>query len=321
MELGYVLRRAWRITWEHRRLWAFGFLVSLGMVGTRLGLGGGQWESAVQELPPDLQQPIVDFLNGPHVATAAAILALVGFVVGVGLSVLGALGRVGLVHQTRAAEDYGIVVLKGGWLAGKRHLWQVFFIRLLLGLPAGLVLLAGMLPTILARPLIAGQGQSEIVAVLAALGFGFTCLVPAVCASFLLSIPTVVLQRLAVRACVLQRLGVRASIARAWETLREYLGWVALVWLILSAIGAGVVIVVGLPLVVVWWLLFSATWLTALFSPLLSAALMLLLGLATWLAASAIGGVVETFSSATWTLAYRELTGMGRTGEETALSL
>jgi hypothetical protein len=56
------------------------------------------------------------------------------------------------------------------------------------------------------------------------------------------------------------------------------------------------------------------------FSPLFSVALLLLLGLAAWLAASAIGGVLETFSSATWTLAYRELTGMGRTGEEVALS-
>jgi hypothetical protein len=128
------------------------------------------------------------------------------------------------------------------------------------------------------------------------------------------------LQRVAVRACVLEKLGVRVSIARAWSVSRENLGWLALVWLILSLISAGVVIVVGLPLVVMWWLLFSTAWLAMFFSPLFSVALLLLLGLAAWLAASAIGGVLETFSSATWTLAYRELTGMGRTGEEVALS-
>jgi hypothetical protein len=33
---------------------------------------------------------------------------------------------------------------------------------------------------------------------------------------------------------------------------------------------------------------------------------------------AACNSVVETFSSAVWTLAYRELTGLGLTGEEAA---
>ena len=322
MELGYVLRRAWRIIWEHKLLWLFGILVSMGMVSTRLGLSSGQWEAAVQELPPGLQQPIVDFMNGPYVAAATVALAVLGFIVGFGLSLLSVLGRVGLVHQVRAVEEYGVAVLKGGWLAGRQHLWQAFFVRLLLALPVGMVVFVGALPAAVAWLLTVGQEQLEgqVFGTLTTGALALICLAPAVLLSLLLSIPTGVLQRLAVRACVLEKLGVRASIARAWGMLRENLGWLALVWLVLSLISAGVIILVGLPLVVMWWILFSTAWLAMFFSPLFSVVLLLLLGLAAWLVASAIGGVVETFSSAAWTLSYRELTGMGRTGEEVALS-
>ena len=63
MDLGYILRRAWRITWQHRLLWVFGCLVSLVAMGTRIGVSGSQWELAVQELPPEVQQPITAFLD------------------------------------------------------------------------------------------------------------------------------------------------------------------------------------------------------------------------------------------------------------------
>ncbi len=50
-------------------------------------------------------------------------------------------------------------------------------------------------------------------------------------------------------------------------------------------------------------------------SPLLFVALTLAVELLAWLVAAAAGGVVETILSAAWTLAYRDLTGMGLTGE------
>lgn len=323
MELGYVLRRAWQITWKHKLLWIFGVLVSLGIVGTRLGISSSQWELAAQELPPGLQQPIMDFLNGPYVATVKAIFTILGLVVGLGLMVLSVLGRIGLVHQVRAVEEYGVAVLKGGWLAGRRHLWQAFFIRLLLGLLVGIVLFVGALPAVVAGFLTSEQEQLEaqVFGLLTAGALGFICLAPAVILSLLLSIPIGVLQRLAVRACVFEELGVRASIARAWEILRGNLGWLLLVWLVLAIASAGVMVLIGFPLAAVWWLLLSTAWLAMLFSPLFSVVLLLLIGLAAWLVVSAVGGVVETFTSATWTLAYRELTGIGRTGEEVALSL
>jgi hypothetical protein len=321
MELGYILRRSWRITWEHRLLWIFGCLVSLVVMGTRTGVSGSQWELAVQELPPDVQQPITVFLEGPHFAPVAVVFSVLGFVVSVGLLLVGSLGRAGLVHQTRAAEDYGVVVLKGGWLAAKRHLWRVFIIRLLLGLPVGVVVLLGLLPAIVSRLYFLNQEQSEI-AILGGITEGLlriTCFTPALCMSGLLSIPIGALQRLAVRACVLEKLNVRTSIIRAWEVLREHLGGLTLMWLALLGIGIAVALVILLPFALLWVLLWAAARLTVYYSSLLSLGLTLAVGVLMWLAGVVGGGIAETFFSATWTLAYRDLAGMGRTGEEAAL--
>ncbi len=144
----------------------------------------------------------------------------------------------------------------------------------------------------------------------------FGCLLPAVCLSVLLSVPFGLLQRVVVRACILEGLGVRGSIGRAWRMLRDYLGAMALVWLILVSVSIGVMLVILLPLALVAIALLTTALLTALVSPLLFAALVLLIGVLAWLVGAAVNGVVETFSSATWTLAYRELTGLGLTGEE-----
>jgi hypothetical protein len=319
MEIGYALRRAWHITWQDKALWLFGFLVSLGMVSTPLGVSAGQWDRVVQELPPEVQTPILDFLDGPDFTATVIAFVLLGFAVSVGLSLASALGRAALVNQIRAAEEHGTVVLKGGWLAGKRYFWRVFLIRLLLGLPMGVVIVVGVLPSLVARIMTLLQEQPEAVFLgdLSTRLLELACLAPASCLAVLFSIPTRVMQRLAVRACVLEALDVRGSLARAWELLREQLGRLALVWLVLVLIGAGLLIVVGLPLLLVWLALLLIAWLITFALPLLSVALTLGVGLLAWLVAVAILGVAEMFASTAWTLTYRELTGMGRTGEET----
>ena len=53
-------------------------------------------------------------------------------------------------------------------------------------------------------------------------------------------------------------------------------------------------------------------------SLLLLIALNLTVGLSVWLAA-ALNSVVEAFSSTAWTLVYRELAGLGLTGENASL--
>ncbi|UCC75806.1 MAG: hypothetical protein JSW37_09825, partial [Anaerolineales bacterium] len=104
VQLSYVLRRAWKITWRHKALWLFGLLVSLGTVGTRASVGSGsRWERSTRELPPEVQRAIADFLSSPYFTVAVVVLALLTFTIGVGLALLSALGRAALVDQVRAA--------------------------------------------------------------------------------------------------------------------------------------------------------------------------------------------------------------------------
>jgi len=321
VDLGYVLRRAWEVTWRHKVLWLFGFLVSLGIVGRRVGIGsGGRWEWSVRELPPEVQRAITDLLSSSTFTAVIAALVLLALAVGIGLALLGALGRAALVDQVQAAEEQGVAILGAGWQAGRRHLWMVFLIRLLLGLPVGVVASTGVLPVAGTGLMIARHTRPEaaLPGVLVVPVVLFTCLFPAICVAALLSVPFGVLRRLAVRACVLEGCGVRQSIVRAWAMLREQVGPLALVWLILFGAGIGVTIVVALPLALVALSVVAVALLAVFTSPIVSVALVLIVGLLTWLVGAACNSVVETFSSAVWTLAYRELTGLGLTGEEAA---
>jgi hypothetical protein len=340
IDIGYIFRRAWAITWRHKVLWLFGFFISLGAVGLRFGGNSSQLQRLARELarefPPDLQHQITDFVQSPYFIVVVVVLVLLGLALSTGVALLGALGRAALVDQVRMAEEQDTVSVKGGWQAGMRHLWPVFLLRLLLGLPVALTTLVGALPVIGILLLLDGQTRPEI-----AIPGSFTlplalfgCLGPSVCLSVLLTAPLNVLQWLAVRACVLEervlegrvleersvRGGVRGSLARAWALLREHIGPLALVWLGLLCIRIGVILVTGLPLAFVMMSLSFVILLTALFSPWLFVALMFIIWLVVWLAGAAVNSVVETFVSAVWTLVYRELTGLGLTGEEAVLS-
>jgi hypothetical protein len=321
IDLGYILRRAWEIAWRHKILWLFGFCAGLGTVGARLGMGGGRWDQPAAWLPPEAQRALVEFARSPYAWIAVVVLALLALAAGLGLALLSALGHAALVDGARAAEDRERVSLRDGWQAGKRILWPVFFIRLLLGSPVAAVTLAGALPVLVVAFLISGQVRPEVVApgVLALELFLFGCLGPAVCLAVLLSIPLGVLQRLAVRACVLEGLGVRRSIQRAWTMLREHPGPLALVWLMLLGIGIGVLLATALPLLLLALPLLGAAMVVALVSPLAFFVLTLAGGLAVWLVGAAVNGVAETFFSTAWTLTYRDLTGAGLTGEEVLL--
>ena len=131
----------------------------------------------------------------------------------------------------------------------------------------------------------------------------------------LASIPLNVLLRLAVRARVIEGLGVRESMRRAWATARQHWGVVIVLWLVQVAGTVAALAVLGLPLLVGAVALSAAAIAVGLVSFLWSIGLTALVGLIGWLAGGAVGGVIETFVSAMWTLAYREMHGLGLTGE------
>ena len=318
MDLGYILRRAWEVTWRHKVLWLFGFLVALGSgISAQSNVN---YRSTTSELPPEVQHTIYEFVASPYFVVAIIALVLLGIVIGIVLAFVGALGRAALVDQVREAEEDGTPSASAGFQAGRQHLWPVFLIRFLLRLPVGVLILIGTVPTLVGALSIVRDSRLGTLPLpnILALGSILACLFPAVCLALLLSIPLGVLERLSIRACVLEGRPLGESFRRGWNVLTDNLGAIALLWLILVGIGIGVALVVGLPLMMVTFVVLVPVFMTAIFSPILAVALMLVVSLVVWLLGAAIRSVAETFTSATWTLAYRELTGLGLTGEKPA---
>ena len=121
---------------------------------------------------------------------------------------------------------------------------------------------------------------------------------------------------MAVRACVLEGHGVRGSINAAWRGLRRHPGPLMVVWLVLAVLGIGVMVVLIVALGLMAVALIVVVSLAAFASPQLFAVLALLAWLLVWLVGAAVSSVIEAFTSAVWTLAYRDLMGLGLTGED-----
>lgn len=304
MDYGYLLRRAWRITWHHPVLWLFGILAGLGF--------RPRFESWREYLPPEAQEALADFASRPTFPFVLVAGFLVALLVALVLSYLNALGRTALVDQAFRIESELSPDVRGGWEEGKRRAWPVFLIILLLGLPSLLLLAAGALP----YQLILWRLEPDLGSALLAMAEVLACLLPAACLAFLISIPLSLLQRLAVVICVLEERGPWDSIRRAVAFARENAGPVLLLWLIMLMVGIAVFLVGGGLLGLLAIGLLTALAFTTQLEVWAQVALVALVALLLWMASTLIQGVAESFRSTFWTLGYRQLTGRGRTGTE-----
>jgi len=311
MDYTYILRRSWHITWRQRALWPFGVLAIVGMLLRPLFDG----RSAMDWLPQGWQQRIGAFTYEPPYPFL--IVGLVLFVLlSLAAALLNALGRAALVQQVNHVENGGRAAIRAGWHAGRCRIWRVFLVVSLLGIPVFIVMMAGFIPYISkAYAFYLPPGPTIAPAVLIETMARFlVCLFPAAFLGLLLTVPTRVLQRLAVRACVLERQSVWESIRRAWQIVRHHPAALLLFWLILAVVRSVLVLVFG-PLLAL--LIFGGLLTRWLLSYTVAAqAVLLLAALLTGCGAALGGGILETFLSACWTLAYRDMTGLGRTGED-----
>lgn len=303
MNLGYAFRRAWRMTWRHRGLWLFGLLASLS---SRLRPAMG-WTN----LPPAVERLVEHVTTSPLAGLIGALLFLLSTVIALGVTYLNALGKSALVDQVYRIENGHHPSRMDGWTAGKAQARSVFLIKLLMGLPIFLLLAVGLIAY-----LITTRGLSpslpEPLRPLPSVGASLTCLAPAVCLGTILVIPIHILQRLAVLACVLEMRPPWESVIRGWEVLRNNLGPVLGIGLTVLAVSLGVAAAAGAPCGSLLVALRASQWLAE------EVPLGLVLGstLFFWLTGWFINTILETFRTALWTLAYRQLTGMGRRGEK-----
>jgi len=236
MDFGYVLKRAWEIIWKYKILWIFGILASCGQASGSSGSNSGYRFSA-----NDVSPRIQEFFNqNPGITTTLIILGIILAIVVVILAILlGTVGRVGLIRGTVKAEQGADRLTFGElWRDGLTYFWRVFGLNLLLWV---IIVIAIILLSLLG-----------VILAIGTLGIFLVCLIPLLC----LIVPimwfiSIIIEQANV-ALVVENLSITQSIERGWKVVRDNVGNMIVMGLILivgvSLIGG---FVIGLPLLVV----------------------------------------------------------------------
>lgn len=300
MDYSNLLTRAWRITWDHKILWLFGLLASLGQGG---GGGGSGWRQSIPSgggrggPPGELND-----LQGAFDRIPPAVwigLAVVALLILLAVIVISTIGKGGLIGGIQIADAQGRVSFGEAWGQGLGNFGRIFLIGLVLGLAGLALVLLTVVPG----------------AVLTALtfGLGLICLIPLICAVVLAIIALGVVGNLAQIAAVLDQLSVTEAIGRAWSVITSNLGNVIVLAIILALVGGVAGFLIALPiLAIVFPVMMGVLAGTLADSRGLAAGGFVLAGLC-FLAYLPVllvfQGILTTWTTSVWTLAYRQFTG------------
>jgi hypothetical protein len=299
MDIGEVLSRAWRIIWDHKVLWIFGILASCTSASS--GSGNFQYQFESGEVPPGMQQFFYQFQNVPNWTVTLIVIGVILVVLAlVVLAIfLGTVGRIGLFRGTHQAEG-GAAALTFGELfrSSTPYFWRVFGLNLLVGV--AIFVIFGVLITL------------GVLGSVFTLGVGLICLIPLIC----LMIPvawfvTIVVEQASI-AIVLEDVGIMDGLQRGWDVVRENLGVIIVMALILG-LGVSLIggLIIGLPMILIVWpalvgLLAESRALAG--GGLLIAGLCFVLYLPVFLV---LNGILRGYIETAWTLTYMRLTGRG----------
>lgn len=287
---GEVLTRAWQIIWRHKVLWIFGIFAGCGRGGG--GGSGGQVSGSDDQTFPQLEQFMQQvgqwIEDNPWIVAVFVLLVILLLIVSV---FLGTIGRIGLIRGTYQAET-GMERLNFGELFSESmpYFWRVF----------GLSLLILLIALIVFVPLVLG---GTLFGALTA-GIGLICLLPLICLLIpLLWVLSVVIEQANV-AIVLENLGIGDGFRRGWNVVRDNLGPIIVMTLIIF-IGSGVVgFIIALPIIAALVpLIFSAAsnntapiWITVVCCAAYFPVLLVL------------SGILNAYVQSIWTLTYMRLT-------------
>jgi hypothetical protein len=301
MDYGKVLSRAWEITWRWKVLWILGFLASLGS-GWNPGANPSYTTDRTDWNRYGVQVP------GEFWAIVAAIACL-AVLIGIALWVISVISRGGLIAGVQQVEDEGSTRFGRAWRVGVKRFWTLFGISVLTALPTLILVFLGIAVFIL---LIIGtvgafdraaEAAGAVGIVASILCGGTLC-----CGAILLAIVLEQIRVYAERAAILEGMGWIDAFKRGWQVIKENLGPTIVLWLIFFVIGLilGAIVAGGmLAILAPFAAAFSRTqpgpWILV---PICVGGL---LGVIVF---ALIASIVQTFTSATWTLAYREFTGL-----------
>ena len=300
MDYSAILRRSFEITWRHRPLWLFGFLIALLGLGSNASNGlrfvfrGGEVPS-----PPSIGRTEILFI-----VAVLGLVVLVLSIITVVVNYIAQAALIGMVGEIEAGTTPN--VRRGFEIGWSRRALRLFGADFALYAPiALLVTLVIFVPTFFFVVRI-GQGGTPT----AALPLLFLCCVfPLILLLIPVFLVLSVLQQFAHRRIVLANDGVLDGIRNGWQVIRANVGPVAVMWLILFFIGlvwAAVILflafislaLVGIPAIAIHTL--TRSW-------ILVAMLVLPLVILVMIVLAAINALYIVFNSTAWTLTYLAL--------------
>jgi hypothetical protein len=329
-----ILKRAFEITRYYRVLWIFGILLALTTAGSN-----GAPNSRVSVDRSNFNPPPINGFDVPRdwnfnfpAITSQLISTLIAIGIGLAclvilLAIAGTVVRyvseTALIRMVNSYEDSGEKVsarqgLRLGWSRGAL---RIFLIDLLIFLVSIAVFLGLMLVAV--APLLVwltGSRPLQVVGTVATIGLGLLVVFLIIIVAIILSL----LLHFIRRACVLEELGVIESIKRGIALVRQRIGDVVIMGIIMFALGFAYILLM-IPVVIMLVLVgVVVAGLPALLVGGLAG--IFLRGPTPWIIAAVIGlplfilviaapslflsGLMETFRSSTWTLTYRELIAM-----------
>ena len=301
MDYGKVLSRAGEITWRWKVLWILGFLASLGKGGG--GGGGSSFSGDGSEWGDTFHRGI----PGELWAIIATVTCL-ALLIGIAIWVISVIARGGLIAGVQQIEDEGTTSFGTAWRAGVSRFWTLFGIGILASIPVIILVIGGLIVLVL---MFTGSGLAfDSSEAAGGIGIAFSILCGGVfcCGMVILGIFLNQIRTYAERAAILEGLGWIEAFKRGWEVLTANIGPTIIFWIIFLVIGLvigaivfGAIMVTVLPFIAIVTNTEPGAWIIA---PICCGGLLaIILG-------ALINSVVTTFTSATWTLAYRDMTGL-----------
>jgi hypothetical protein len=300
MDYGWVLKRAWEITWKFKGLWVLGILASCSAGGGGGGRGGGSSGTGYQfsgESDPRLLQ-FQHWIGSIPEETWIAIAIVAGIavlVLGLAALVLGVLGQAGLIAGFNQVETNGTVTLGEAFRIGKANFWRLLGMRIVFWL-------AGILLGIVIAAVV-------VLTAIGTFGVGLLCLLPVLCLLIPAGALVGVYVMLTQVALVTEGLSVKDSFRRSWEVLKANLGPVILIGLIVLFGSMVIGLVLALPLIAAVLpaaagLAFGTDQSTT--TGLVMAGLCLVIYLPLVIVAN---GVLQAYVTGVWALSFRQWTG------------
>ena len=286
LDFGGILKRAWEITWRNKILWLLGILSAIASGGGFRG--GGNTNFNPSNNPDFLPQLQRRFPNLDQNTIGAIILgvACVLIIIAIVFWLLSIIGRGGLIGGINLAETRGSVKFGEAWAIGTKYFVTVLLIGLAVAILGVLI------------------GIASVVAA------ATVCLLPLACLGFLLIAVLNVFTYLAQIAAVTDNLGVGDAFGRAWQMVKANIGAVVILGLILAVINGVIGFVVALPLAAIAAPIMLSIVGAANENAAVASSGLIIAGLClvAWIPVLIIvRGIVETWVTSAWVLAYRRL--------------